>query len=141
MSEEKKYTLTEVSESMNIGKSTLRTYVAKGILTTSGKGSYRQMLFTEEDIKNFLRSIKWNSNYIDGVEQYSTEVMYLTSNEVAKLVGVSQSTISNYCKRGVIQPDFVTPSNTKRFSVIKMQAFVLSMKPVEKGGRCNVLSK
>ena len=76
MSEQRTYTLSEVSECLHIGKTTLRSYVSKGILSIAGVGSYRQMLFSDDDIKIMLKQVGDNELYQDGVECFSMEEKY-----------------------------------------------------------------
>lgn len=130
MSEQRIYTLTEVSECLHIGKTTLRSYVSKGILSTAGVGTYRQMLFSEDDIKGMLKQVRNNEQYQDGVEHFSMEEKYLTTNEVAECIGMCQSSVTNYCNKGFLKPDFIAPSGTKRFSSSNISDVIDSMKGV-----------
>lgn len=133
MSEQRTYTLSEVSECLHIGKTTLRSYVSKGILSVVGVGSYRQMLFSDDDIKSMLKQVRDNEQYQDGVECFSIEEKYLTSKEVAGYIGVSQSTVISYCNKGILKPDFIAPSGTKRFSSSNISDFIKSLQPVDGG--------
>ena len=118
---------------MHIGKTTLRTYVSKGILPVAGVGSYRQMLFSDNDIKSMLKQVRDNEQYQDGVECFSIEEKYLTSKEVAGYIGVSQSTVISYCNKGILKPDFIAPSGAKRFSISNISDFIKSLKPADGG--------
>ena len=40
----------------------------------------------------------------------SSNDVYFTTGEVAKYLGVSQSTVGNYIKRGLLVPDICMPS-------------------------------
>lgn len=133
MSEQRTYTLSEVSECLHIGKTTLRSYVSKGILPVTGVGSYRQMLFSDDDIKSMLIQVRDNEQYQDGIECFSIEEKYLTSKEVAGYIGVSQSTVISYCNKGILKPGFIAPSGTKRFSSSNISDFIKSLQPVDGG--------
>lgn len=39
---------------------------------------------------------------------------YYTTGEAARYLGVSQSTIGNYIRRGIIEPDLILPSSGKK---------------------------
>ena len=100
----------EVAERFGVSYETIRNWEAKGILKPDYVSPTNKVSFSEEQIKALYAK--------------TTKIM-LSRKEVAERFGVSYETIRNWEAKGILKPDYVSPTNRVSYSDEQIEALYL----------------
>lgn len=110
--EEKLYTIQEIADIFGIHRTSIDNYIKHGILVpdvtkdSMAFGSIRVRLFKQETVDAFVKSCI--------VTDYDGDEPLLTTEDAARMLWTTNSTIHNYVVRGLLKPDVVLPALGKR---------------------------
>lgn len=122
----------EVASALGVSRKTVYAYIAHGLLIPDevgqswGDGVSGRRLFKESTVLALQKQLSVSQEA--KAEQSLIEEKLYSTRDVAQILGVSRSTVSNYLAKGVITPDYVLAprasgrSGDRRFKLSTIEA-------------------